>query len=187
MKLNVLILVLFLIISSNSNNLLDSFSIDGFKYYLKNNGLFEIIQSIKNAYGQDVAIISCEELNRNYNGNCKKIVMDYMKEKIKPKPVNTSNSSGEEEDATSGAQSIEVSFETQELEKQALIYWKIMKNSTNIFYKNIFSSKKKFKSIELKSIDDKIIKRVESIHLNSTNDFLAFLHSSIEKHLKCLN
>ena len=56
MKLNVLILVLFLIISSNSNNLLDSFSIDGFKYYLKNNGLFEIIQSIKNAYGQDVAI-----------------------------------------------------------------------------------------------------------------------------------
>ena len=113
--------------------------------------------------------------------------MDYMKEKIKPKPVNTSNSSGEEEDATSGAQSIEVSFETQELEKQALIYWKIMKNSTNIFYKNIFSSKKKFKSIELKSIDDKIIKRVESIHLNSTNDFLAFLHSSIEKHLKCLN
>ena len=70
MKLNVLYLVLLLITSIKSNNVLDSYSIEVFKDYLKENGLFEIIQTIKNFYGQDVAIICCEELNQNYNGNC---------------------------------------------------------------------------------------------------------------------
>ena len=28
-----------------------------------------------------MAIISCEELNKNYNGNCRKLVTDYMEEK----------------------------------------------------------------------------------------------------------
>ena len=81
MKLNVLFLVLLLITSIKSNNALDPYSIEGFKAYLIENGLFEIIQSIKYIYGQDVAIISCEELTNIYNKNCKKLVIDYMEEK----------------------------------------------------------------------------------------------------------
>ena len=45
---------------------------------LKSKGLFEIIEHIKKIYGQDVAIISCEEINKNYEGNCKKLVTEYM-------------------------------------------------------------------------------------------------------------
>ena len=70
MKLKALFIVLLLIISIKSNDFLDSFSIESFKESLRDNGLFLIIQSIKYAYGQDVAIISCEELNKNYSGNC---------------------------------------------------------------------------------------------------------------------
>ena len=83
MKLNSIFLVLFLIISIKSRNILNSFSIDDFKHHLKKIGLFQIIQSIKNTYGQDVAIISCEELNKNYNGNCRKLVTDYIEENPK--------------------------------------------------------------------------------------------------------
>ena len=86
MKLNVLFLVLLLITSIKSNNYLDPFSIEGFKDHLKDKGLFEIIKYIKYNYGQDVAIISCEELNKNYNGNCKKLVTEYMEEK--PENIN---------------------------------------------------------------------------------------------------
>ena len=80
MKINALFLVFLLIISIKSNDFLDSFSIESFKESLKDNGLFEVILSIKFAYGQDVAIISCEELNKNYSGNCRKLVTDYMEE-----------------------------------------------------------------------------------------------------------
>ena len=45
---------------------------------MKRNGLFKIIESIKETYGQDLAIISCEELNKNCKGNCKKLVTEYM-------------------------------------------------------------------------------------------------------------
>ena len=92
MKLISLFLLLFLLISINSESSLDAYSIDLFINDLQNNGLLEIIQSIKEVYGQDVAIISCEELNPNRNGNCKKLVIDYLprtnlgtrgKEKIK--------------------------------------------------------------------------------------------------------
>ena len=78
MKLISLFLLLFLIISINSESLLDPYSIDGFIKDLKNDGLFEIIETIKKIYGQDVAIISCEELNENRKGNCKKLVTEYM-------------------------------------------------------------------------------------------------------------
>ena len=78
MKLINHFLFLFLIKSIISENLLDNFSIAPFKNYLKKNGLFEIILSIKKVYGQDVAIISCEELNENCKGNCKRLVIEYM-------------------------------------------------------------------------------------------------------------
>jgi hypothetical protein len=79
MKLISLFLLLFLLISINSENQLDTFSIDNFIKDLKNDGLFEIIESIKEVYGQDIAIISCEELNENHKGNCKRLVIEYMR------------------------------------------------------------------------------------------------------------
>ena len=71
MKLNNLFLILFLILSIKTKDLLDLFTIDNFREHLKKNGLLQIIESIKVAYGQDVAIISCEELNENNKGNSK--------------------------------------------------------------------------------------------------------------------
>ena len=85
MKLNTLFLILLLILSIKTESILDQYSIERFKEYLKRNGLLEIIISIKNTYGQDVAIISCEELNKKNKGNCKKLVTDM----IKPPPNTT--------------------------------------------------------------------------------------------------
>ena len=78
MKLNILILILLLILSIKTGRILDPYSIETFKEKVKKNGLFKIIESIKNIYGQDVAIISCEELNQKNKGNCKKLVTEYM-------------------------------------------------------------------------------------------------------------
>ncbi len=78
MKLNILFLLLLLILSIKTESKLDSFSIDTFIDYLKSNRLFEIIESIKKTYGQDIAIISCEEINEKNKGNCKKLVTEYM-------------------------------------------------------------------------------------------------------------
>ena len=86
MKLINHFLILFLIISITSENLIDYFSINLFINDLKRNGLFEIILSIKKVYGQDVAIISCEELNENRKGNCKRIVTEYMDPSKPPEP-----------------------------------------------------------------------------------------------------
>ena len=76
MKLITYFMILFLMISITSESLIDSFSID--QNDLKSNDLFEIILSIKEVYGQDVAIISCEELIENWVGNCKRLVTEYM-------------------------------------------------------------------------------------------------------------
>ena len=95
MKLNTSFLVLFLIISIKSKNILDEYSIEGFKENMKKDGLFQIIQSIRYYYGLDVAIISCEELYKNHNGNCKRLVTDYMKDKIDPE---SETFTGEEEE-----------------------------------------------------------------------------------------
>ena len=72
-----LFLILF-IIPFTAMVKLEVYSIDSFKERMKKEGLFDIIQSIKDVYGQDVAIISCEELNKNYSGNCKRLVTEYM-------------------------------------------------------------------------------------------------------------
>ena len=94
MKLINHFLILFLILSITSENLLDNYSIDPFLNDLKSNGLFEIILSIKKVYGQDVAIISCEELNENRQGNCKKLVTEYM-DPYKNKVLKVQNSPDE--------------------------------------------------------------------------------------------
>ena len=172
---------------------MNSFSIDTFKDYLENNGLFEVIQSIKYAYGQDVDIISCEELNRNCNGKCKKLFTDYMKEKpsIDGKRFkgelnkNSTLISSETEEGTHASKE-KYDRPPEKPIKQPLIYWKIMKNSINILYMED-SPKKKFKSIKLKSINNIIRKRAEKHHHILPNDFLNFLHSSIETNIKHLN
>ena len=78
MKSIAIFLILSIISLTFSKNILDNYSINLFIDYLKRQRLFKIIKSIKYKYGQDVAIISCEELNKNYCGNCKKVVTDYM-------------------------------------------------------------------------------------------------------------
>ncbi len=57
---------------------IDDYTIDPFKERMKKEGLLDIIQSIKYIFGQDVAIISCEELSKNYSANCKRLVTEYM-------------------------------------------------------------------------------------------------------------
>ena len=76
--MNSITLFIILFIVPLTISYMDSFSINTFIDRLKSEGLFNIIDSIKKAYGQDVAIISCEELNKNSSGNCKKLVLDYI-------------------------------------------------------------------------------------------------------------
>ena len=78
MKSYTLFLILFVLKLSVSQSELDKYSIDLFVDMLEKEGLFDIIQAIKNSYGQDVAIISCEELCKNNTVNCQKVVKEYM-------------------------------------------------------------------------------------------------------------
>ena len=94
MKSIAIFLILSIITLTTSKIDLDNYSINMFIFDLKNKGLFEVIQSIKYFYGQDIAIISCEEININRCGNCKKVVTDYMpiydkliEDKKKPKSI----------------------------------------------------------------------------------------------------
>ena len=177
MKLKALFIVLLLIISIKSNDFLDSFSIESFKESLRDNGLFLIIQSIKYAYGQDVAIISCEELNKNYSGNCQKLVTDYMEEKPKINDIDLFFSRNKTFDSQEPT-------ETPENElKEELYYWTTIKN----IFDMLESSKKNLNLKELESIYEKIIKRIEKKNLSSTDDFLDFLDSSINNNTKFLN
>ena len=76
MKSIKLFLILFIVPFILSDE--DSFSINSFIERLRIEGLLDIIISIKQFFGQDIAIISCEELNPNNSGNCKKLVLEYI-------------------------------------------------------------------------------------------------------------
>ena len=78
MKPIVLCLILFIAILTVSKSNLEGYSINTFIFKLKSEKLFDIILSIKKFYGQDVAIISCEELKKGNCGNCKKLVTEYI-------------------------------------------------------------------------------------------------------------
>ncbi len=87
-----LFLILLLTLSITSENQLNNYSIDSFKDVLKEEGIFQVIESIKKAYGQDVAIISCEEIVGKCKGNCKRLVTEYISPSIsdkKPKSQTT--------------------------------------------------------------------------------------------------
>ena len=84
MKSTTLCLIIFITtLAVVSNNGIEDYSIDTFITSLKDEGLFDIIKSIKKGFGQDVAIITCEELNKNRSGNCKRVVKDYILGKVK--------------------------------------------------------------------------------------------------------
>ena len=85
MKSLTLFLILFIIKSSVSQSNQDSYSIYPFLALLRENGIFEIIESIKVELGEDVAIITCEEIEINLCGNCKRAVHSYMRS-AGPKP-----------------------------------------------------------------------------------------------------
>ena len=71
MKSIAIFLILSIITLTISKFDLDNFSTNMLIINLKREGLFEIIKLIKYKYGQDLAIITCEELNTNQCGNCK--------------------------------------------------------------------------------------------------------------------
>ena len=71
MKSIAIFLILSIITLTISKFDLDNFSTNMFIINLKRECLFEIIKLIKYKYGQDLAIITCEELNTNQCGNCK--------------------------------------------------------------------------------------------------------------------
>ena len=79
MKLIIHFLIIFLIISITSESSLDAFTIGPFFDDLNKMGLLEIILSVKNVYGPNAGVITCEELNENHKGNCKRLVTEYMK------------------------------------------------------------------------------------------------------------
>ena len=76
MKSIKLFLILFIVPLILSDE--DSFSIDPFIERLRIEGRLDIIIFIKQSFGKDVAIISCEELNPNNSSNCKRLVLDYI-------------------------------------------------------------------------------------------------------------
>ncbi len=69
---SITLFLIILITPSITMSKFDDYSINTFKDRMQKEGLFDIILSIKEAYGQNVAIISCEELNENNCGNSKK-------------------------------------------------------------------------------------------------------------------
>ena len=71
MKSIAIFLILSIITLTISKIDLDNYSINLFIIDMKRKGLFEIIKSINCIYGKDLAIMSCEELNKKYCGNCK--------------------------------------------------------------------------------------------------------------------
>ena len=82
MKSITLFLILF--IAPLALSTLDDYSIDSFKNKVQSEGLFGLISSIKNNYGEDVAIISCEEFYKSHSGNCETLVKEYMSGGIMP-------------------------------------------------------------------------------------------------------
>ena len=78
MKSISIFLILFIIKSSISKDNIEDYSFQKFIIRLKKQGLYEKISLIKKVYGKDLSIISCEELNKNGYGNCKRLINDYM-------------------------------------------------------------------------------------------------------------
>jgi len=78
MKSITLFLILFVIKSSVLQTNQNKYTFNTFIDKLKKEGTFEIILSIKMQIGEDVAIITCQELNKGYEAYCKKIVQYYM-------------------------------------------------------------------------------------------------------------
>ena len=153
MRLITLFLILFSIISIKTENETDLFSMDVFIEYLKDEGLFEIILSIKKVYGQDVAIISCEELNEYFKGYCRRSALEYMPESSEESPEIPPDDSPEE-----GPEMPPEELSDIPLVPSADSPEDIVKMS---YLKNIL--RKKFDSSQTELIFKKIIKRMKKL------------------------
>ena len=78
MKLISIFLLLFIIKSSISNISIDDYSKGKLINRLKSQDIFEIILLIKKFYDPNLSIISCEELNKDGYGICKRLIKEYM-------------------------------------------------------------------------------------------------------------
>ena len=65
-----------ILILSNIEVLRGDYSIDSFLDYLQEKGYYNLIQAIKNAYGDDIAIKVCKELLQS--NDCEIVVRVYM-------------------------------------------------------------------------------------------------------------
>ena len=162
-------LILFLTLSITSEISLDEYSIDPFKVVLKEEGILEVIKSIKKVYGQDVAIISCEELAGNLKGNCRKLVTEYIApSNPKPpknygentiNPVNSgksSNSVGENNHkfTTELTKVIHIIKQSDEMNYKILRErLKNIKKNPNIIYSKILNRVKKLPTSSKKNIE----------------------------------
>ncbi len=101
---------------------------------------------IKEFYGSDISIISCEELSKNGYGNCEKLIMEYMPNyaQIRIIPYNGIINSSK----------IEINNKTKILEPNH--NWKMLVK--------ILSTKYPLKEAKLKA--KKIIKRAEKYYMN---------------------
>ena len=137
---------------------------------MKKEGLFEIIESIKKAYNQDLAILSCEELVGNRKGNCKRLVTEYMDPSIDCSPPNYCPISKTRDPEN---------YHIKCIEK---LYYSMITNSKDI--KNLFIIKmelrKKFDENQSNLIINKIVNRIRQIG-PSLDWFLIFNEKKIIK------
>ena len=167
MKLIAIFLILFLIKSSISISLED-YSIDRFKERLKENGLFETILLVKEFYGTDLSIISCEELNKNGYGNCKKLITEYMPNKFidQAKKINISPRRAMKNEEKNKK---EVEEKRKNENKDKLKNIKVKEEEKDLkpkyeWDKLLIILSTKFPPEEAKLYAEKIIKRVEKLH-----------------------
>ena len=175
MKLTTIFLILFLIKSSISISLED-YSIDRFKERLKENGLFETILLVKEYYGTDLSIISCEELNKSGYGNCKKLITEYMPNKfanhtnkIDMPPGRSMNSQEKNKKEIEELSKAEAKRKDKRENKEKLKIIEVNEQEKDLKPKHEWDKllkilSTKFPPEEAKFYAEKIIKRVEQLH-----------------------
>ena len=168
MKSITIFLILFIIKSSISEVNIEDYSIEKFITWLKKEGLYQKIIFIKKIYGQDLSIISCEELIKKGYGNCKRLVKEYMPiSSLKNKIIKSTN----------------ISPKRNEI-KKSRINLNVLKN--NKYLNSEHKWDKLFEILstilppeEAKSTGDRIIKRAEREIPNKMNTIKKQVNNNI--------
>ena len=167
MKSLTLLLILFIIETSISKIELDNYSIDIFIIKMKNDGIFDILVEFKYIYGPDVAIISCEELNRNCEGNCKRLVTEYMPDFARSKAwfgFEEDEDEDEDEDKDKDKNKDKDKDKDKNKNKDKDDHSDVSPIDTKTSIQNIL--KKKYAPNEADYFSDKIIKRAQELNIN---------------------